>query len=384
MTVNAGTRLRTLRTAIALIVWISLGAAGRVGAQQSQGDSQQRPSASQQAQNAGKGNVELLHVQGNVYMIAGAGANITVQVGDQVVFVVDSGTQQMSEEVLAAIRSLTSKHILFIINTSGEIDHTGGNSALSKAGWAAPNEAPGLNEAQGHQRAARATSSRDPRLVEKEGGNWLELPSGAGVIAHVNLLNSLRETTAGETPIPEDDWPTDTYETDSWKLYNGEGVFLYHPASAHTDGDTYVLFRGSEVVSTGDIFTLSSYPVIDSQKGGSINGLVDALNQIIDLLVGKEYEEAGTYVIPGHGRICDKNDVVNYRDMVTIIRARIQDLINQGKTLEQVQAAKPTLDYDGLYGATTGPWTTGMFVESIYRDLSKTKNQQESKVNGER
>jgi hypothetical protein len=140
-------------------------------------------------------------------------------------------------------------------------------------------------------------------------------------------------------------------------------------------------------VSTGDIFTLASYPVIDEKRGGNINGLIDALNQIISMLDAKamasgDEEEGGTYVIPGHGRLCDRNDVVIYRDMVTIIRGRIQYYIDQGKTLEQVLAANPTIDYDVTYGNTTGPWTTKMFVEAIYRDLTKAKNQPASKVGG--
>jgi len=157
-------------------------------------------------------------------------------------------------------------------------------------------------------------------------------------------------------------------------------IYIYHPPNAHTDGDSIVFFRSSDVVSTGDIFTLASYPVIKADQGGSINGLIDALNQIIGLLIPRENEEGGTYVIPGHGHIGDRHDVVNYRDMVTIIRGRIQNLINKGMTLEQVKAAKTTFDYDRLYGATSGPWTTDMFVEAVYRDLSKSKNQEEQKV----
>jgi glyoxylase-like metal-dependent hydrolase (beta-lactamase superfamily II) len=169
-----------------------------------------------------------------------------------------------------------------------------------------------------------------------------------------------------------------------WRLYNGEEVYIYHPPNAHTDGDSYVLFRRSSVMSTGDIFTLLSYPVVDAERGGSINGVIDALNQIIELLEPEANEEGGTYVIPGHGHICDRHDVVNYRDMVTIIRDRIQAMVKKGMTLEQVKAAKPTLDYDGLYGATTGPGTSDMFVEAVYRDFSKRKNEQEQKVGGGR
>ncbi len=150
------------------------------------------------------------------------------------------------------------------------------------------------------------------------------MSSGASIIAHINVLNRMSAPTGKQSPFPSALWPTDTYETEYWRLYNGEGVFIYHPPNAHTDGDSYVLFRRSDVVSTGDIFTLASYPVIKADQGGSINGLIDALNQIIELLEPKENEEGGTYVIPGHGHICDRHDVVNYRDMVTIIRDRIQ------------------------------------------------------------
>jgi glyoxylase-like metal-dependent hydrolase (beta-lactamase superfamily II) len=340
--------MSALRLGFALIVLVFFGTAHSILAQES-------PNSGQQDQKPGKGSVEVLHVQGNVYMIAGAGANITVQVGDLVTVVVDSGIPQRKDEVLAAIRSITDKHILFVIDTSADPDHTGGNDALSEAGWALPDA--GLNP-----------------LRQANGS----MPSGASIIAHINVLNRMSAPTGKEPTAPQARWPTDTYETDSWKLYNGEGVFIYHPPNAHTDGDSYVLFRKSDVISTGDIFSLASYPVIRADQGGSINGLIDALNDIIALLEPKENEEGGTYVIPGHGHICDRHDVVNYRDMVTIIRGRIQNLVSKGMTLEQVKAAKTTVDYDGLYGATTGPWTTDRFVEAIYNDLSKNKTQQKA------
>jgi glyoxylase-like metal-dependent hydrolase (beta-lactamase superfamily II) len=313
------------------------------------------------------GEVQLLHVQDNVYMIGGAGANITVQVGDEVVMVVDTGLAEMSDKVITAIQALTDKPILFVISTSMDEDHTGGNANLSKAGWALPN-------------SSSNPISEGQDIPDKTG---LTLPAGAPILAHINVLNRMSAPTGQKAPVSEDRWPTDTYETDSWRLYNGEGVYIYHVPAAHTDGDSIVFFRRSDVVSTGDLFTtLGSYPVIDLQKGGSIDGFVDGLNQIIELLEPRENEEGGTYVIPGHGHISDRNDVVNYRDMVTIIRGRIGDMVKEGKTLEQVKAAKPTLDYDGLYGATTGPWTTDMFIEAVYRDLSKPKDQHEGHTTG--
>jgi len=344
MNKNVGICAGALRAALALMVISFFGTARCVSARQDQNGVEEK--------------VELLHVQGNVYMIAGAGANITVQVGDEYVIVVDSGVAQRSDEVLAAIRSVTDKHILFIINTSADPDHVAGNENLSQAGWALPD------------------TSLNPLMQQGRAG--MELQPGASIIAHIHVLNRMSAPTGKESVFPSGAWPSDTYETDDWKLYNGEGVFIYHPPNAHTDGDSYVLFRKSDVVSAGDILTLDTYPVIKADQGGSINGLIDALNDIIALLEPKENEEGGTYVIPGHGHICDRHDVVNYRDMVTIIRGRIQNLVSKGMTLEQVKAAKTTVDYDGLYGATTGPWTTDRFVEAIYNDLSKNKTQQKA------
>jgi len=342
MTRKVPTRNRTCWVRLAVIGVVFLGTARCLSAQQNpqvgQGDAKTEKA-------------ELLHVQGNVYMIAGAGANITFQVGDEFVILVDTGLPQMSEEVLAAIRSVTNKHILFIIDTSADENHTGGNANLSKAGLALPN------------------TGRNPLLSEEE--KFLVQP-GAPIIAHINVLNRMSAPTGKEPLFPSALWPTDTYDNKYWRLYNGEGVYIYHPSSAYTDGDSYVFFRSSDVVSTGDIFTLASYPVIKGDQGGSVNGLIDALNEIIELLEPKADEEGGTYVIPGHGHICDRHDVVNYRDMLTIIRGRIEYFIKQGMTLDEVKAAKPTLDYDGLFGATTGPWTSDMFVEAVYRDLTTT------------
>ncbi|MCZ0953863.1 MAG: hypothetical protein OXJ56_14940, partial [Rhodospirillaceae bacterium] len=132
-----------------------------------------------------------------------------------------------------------------------------------------------------------------------------------------------------------------------------------------------VFFRRSDVVSTGGIFTPESYPVIDLARGGSVQGVIDALNRIIRIAVPEDKQEGGTKVIPGHGRLCEEADVVEYRDMVTIIRDRVQALINDGMSLEEIQAARPSLDYDTEYGSDTGAWTTEMFVEAVYRSLGE-------------
>ncbi|MFZ0694643.1 MAG: MBL fold metallo-hydrolase [Alphaproteobacteria bacterium] len=295
-----------------------------------------------QGQVPDKSAVQLLHVQGRVYMLVGAGSNIAVQLGDNAVVLVDSGLPQMSPQVLAAIRTLSQKPIEFIINTSVDAEHTGGNHNLAQAG----------------------------HFISGMNG---EIP-GASIVSQIAVLDRMTAASGKETNAPQELWPTDTYDNDKWALFNDEAIVLEHPHAAHTDGDTVVFFRRSDVISAGDIFTPDRYPMIDLAKGGSINGEIDALNRLIDIMVPRADEEGGTYVIPGHGRICDRAAITNYRDMVTIIRDRVEDLVKKGKTLEQVKASKPTLDYDGEYGADSGPWTTDMFIEAVYRDLGAAKS----------
>ncbi len=201
-----------------------------------------------------------------------------------------------------------------------------------------------------------------------------DIQPGAPILAHENAFNRMNGMTGGKPSWPSGAWPTDPYSNSPKKLYsNDEGIEIIHVPAAHTDGDSIVFFRRSDVVSAGDIFVTTSYPVIDIQRGGSIAGIIDGLNRILDLTIAKQEVEGGTYVIPGHGRICDQFDVLEYRDMVTIVRDRIQDMIKKNKTLEEIKAARPTEDYDARYGASTGPWTTAMFVEAVYKSLITEK-----------
>jgi cyclase len=296
--------------------------------------------------NPARVNMQVLHVQGNVYMIAGAGGNTTVQVGDTGVLVVDTQVAEVSDKLLAAIRTLSPKPIHYIINTHVHDDHVGGNAKLAKAGPTRPDAAP-------------ATAGL--------GGN---VDGKTTILAHENVLN--RMTGSGPEGKPAELWPTETYFEDETELFfNKEAVQILHQPAAHTDGDSIVFFRRSDVIATGDVFTTTMFPFIDSQRGGTINGIIDALNRIIDLAIPDHHvQEGGTMIVPGHGRLCDEQDVIEYRDMVTIVRDRIKYMIGKGMTLEQVKAAKPTLDFDPRYGATTGFWTTAMFVETIYKDLS--------------
>ena len=290
------------------------------------------------------GEVHVLPVQGNVYMIVGAGGNITVQIGDLGVVVVDTGTAAMSDKVIAAIRKLSSKPIQYIVNTHVHPDHTGGNEKIRAAGITIT--------------GANVTADiRDAR-------------QGAAILAHQNVLDRMSAPSGKQSPAPTEAWPTDTFTSGQKELFfNDEPIVIIHQPKAHTDGDSIVFFRHSDVVSTGDIFTTTSYPFIDLANGGSIQGELGALNNILDITIPKHDEEGGTYVIPGHGRLCDEWEVVEYRDMVTIIRDRIQAMLKKGATLEQVKASHPTADYDDRYGATSGFWTTDMFVEAVYKSL---------------
>lgn len=303
-------------------------------------------------QNRPDGEIHILPVQGNVYMLVGAGGNITVQVGDDGVLMVDSGLASMSDKVLAAIRTLTKEPLIYIVNTDENEDHTGGNAKIAATGKPVPFDnltGPGRGGAE-----------------------------GAFIISTESVFDRMSAPTGQVAPTPEDAWPNDTYSTPQKKLYfNGEPIQIMRQA-ANTDGNSIVLFRKSDVVSAGDLLDLSGYPFIDLKAGGSIQSIVEGLNRLIDITTVRSHAEGGTLVIPGHGRLCDQADVVVYQQMVTIIRDRIRDMIGRGLTLDQVKAAKPTADWDPLYGKTSGRWTTDMFVEAAYKSLSN-KNKESPK-----
>lgn len=302
------------------------------------------PARTQQGQAADSEEIQVLPVQGNIYLIAGAGGNITAQVGQQGVLLVDTGSAPMSGKVLSAIRKISKGPIRLIVNTSIDSDHVGGNEAIGNAGMTVMGGVVGY-------------STQD-------------LQKGAQILAHENLFNRMNGTIGGKSPWPSDAWPNDPYSISPKKVFsNEEGVEIIHVPSAHTDGDSIVFFRRSDVVAAGDLFVTTGYPVIDLQKGGSIQGVLDGLNRILDMTIAKQESEGGTYVIPGHGRICDQFDVLEYRDMVTIIHDRIQDMIKKNKTLEEIRASHPTQDYDARYGASSGAWTTDMFIDAVYKSL---------------
>ena len=291
--------------------------------------------------------IRILKVRGNVSVIQGAGGNITVLTFPEGVTLVDSGTAEMADQVLAAIRTLSTQPIRYIINTHVHPDHIGGNLKVGGAG----RQITGGNVT----------------------GQLADAAEGAEIIAHEYVLERMTAPNL-KPPTPIRATPETTYHTDQLKLstvYHGDGIQLFHAPTAHTDGDTIVYLRHSDVIATGDVFSTVSYPVIDVERGGGINGVIAGLNHILEIAFPDFRLEGGTLIVPGHGRLCDSADVAYYRDMVTIIRDRVQDMIKKGMTVEQVKAAKPTRDYDPRYGATSGSWTTEMFVEAVYKSLKK-------------
>jgi cyclase len=333
------------------------------------------PMRAQQAPPRAAGELRVLPVRGNIYLLSGAGANITVSGGKDGVLLVDSGLATMAEKTLAVVRELSRRvtaspaplrscigvvhgcqwwsssellpattspgaprPISYIVNTSDDADDVGGNAIIGAAG--------------------RSFGVR----------NFDNSIPGAAVLAHENA--ALRLSKGEQTSKLA---PSESYGGRDKKLnfFNGEGVVITHPDSAHTDGDSIVHFRGSDVLAVGDVINMTSYPVIDVQRGGTVNGLIDTLNWILDVCVVEHMMEGGTIVVPGHGRLIDTADVAYYRDMVTIMRDRVRELSKRGLTLEQIKAARPTRDYDGRYGKNPR-WTPAQFVEAIHKTLPKS------------
>ena len=308
------------------------------------------------AQQEAADGLDLVQIRPNFYVIAGAGGNIVMQTGPEGVILVDSGSTAMADKVLAAIRRVTPLPIRYIINTSMDPDHVGGNDKLARAGLSI---LPG---------AVAAGAGLNDDLVSNSGR--------ASVLAHENVLTRMTAST-GPQALPFALWPTKTFAFRLYSMYlNGEGIQVIHMPAAHTDGDTIVFFRRGDVIATGDIIDTTRWPVIDIKRGGTVQGELDALNRLMDMSILNlplQWQADRTFLVPGHGHVYDKLDLLEYRDAVTVVRDRVQDLLDEGKTLAQIKAANPTLGYRSQYGTDTGPWTTDMFVETIYNELAAKK-----------
>jgi cyclase len=288
--------------------------------------------------------VDVLQVRDNIYMLVGQGGNVTLQVGDDGLVVVDTQFARMSEAILEAIRGISDKPIRYIIDTHYHGDHIGGNANLRLAG----NTVIGGNM---------------PGAVPyAEGG-------GAEVIAHENVLLRLSGALGGD-PVDASLWPTDTFFNDEKRFYyNGEGIRIIHEPNAHTDGDVVIYFRRSDVIAAGDFFRTTGWPRIDMAAGGSYRGIISALNDLVDLMIPVYGQDGGTLVIPGHGRLSGLGDVLDYREMAIVISDRLKAMIAEGMTLEQIIAARPAMDYEPVYGDPANPQITNDFIETAYQSL---------------
>jgi glyoxylase-like metal-dependent hydrolase (beta-lactamase superfamily II) len=361
--------------ALLALALCSLAAAAQpAGAQQQRAAQQQRPV--QRGESAGE--LHWWPVRRNIWMLVGAGTNIAASVGPDGVLLVNAGTTDKSARVIAAIKELQAqlnafgfldvmqpqrggaetrsrfpvnthappKPVRYIIDTSSLPHSIGGNEAIAASG------------------------------VTYTGGNVAgtiaDSAEGAAVLAHENVLNRMVEH-----DMPFGALPTETFFTAEYKVstfFNDEGIQIVHVPNAATDGDSFVFFRGSDVIAAGDLFNMDSFPIIDVESGGSIDGVLAGLNAILKLAIPEFRTEGGTMVIPGHGRLGDSADVGYYRDMLTIIRDQVQALIDEGLTLEQVIERKPTFGYEARFGSNSGPWTTEMFIEAVYRSLKEKGN----------
>jgi len=302
------------------------------------------PSTASQRPAATADNLEILEVRPSFFMIASASANVGVQVGDDGVVVVDTGSASEAPGILAAIKRISAKPIRYIINTGPDPDHVGGNEAFAKGG----------------QRFFSGGGGRNEILTTP-------IVSVEGVVKYVEAF-------------PQIAIPNETFHYSRKYMYlNGEPIEVLSQPNAHTDADAIAFFRRSDVVVAGDVLDTRQFPVIDVARGGSIQGEIAALNRLIELAVPSvpnATREAGTIVVPGHGRLCDQYDVIEYRDMVTIIRDRIRDLMKAGRSLAEVKAAQPAKGYAGRYGTTGEASTTDRFIEAIYQSLSQSPSKE--------
>ena len=334
---NAAVPLNKICAAIIAACVVAAGAPGEA----------RRAAQDQRAIAAAASGLQVLQLRPNFSMIAGGGANVGVQVGDDGVVVIDAGSAARGAAVVAAIKSIASRPIRYVIDTSADPDHVGGNEAIAKAGQTLFMTAP-------------------------------DAFRGASVLSFETVLARMGAPTGQSPPFPAAACPSEVFHQPRKYMYlNGEGIEVLHQPAAHSDGDVIVFFRRSDVIAAGDVLDTTRFPRIDVARGGTIQGEIAALNRIVEIAIPSVpivSREEGTLVIPGHGRVCDQLDVAEYRDMVTIIRDRIRDLIKAGLTLDQIKAASPTRGYTRRYGSDTGPWTTNDFVEAVYQSLIKEKS----------
>ena len=332
------------------------------------------------------GEVHVMPIQGNIYMLVADGTNITASVGRDGIAVVNTGSAAMTDKVMTALNDLARAVV-----AAPTANSCAGANCPGAPSWASPyfnalvtsprpargvryifNTSAAPEHVGGNARLAASATFRRAGGAAGFGGAARDLGTNATIVAHDGVLNAMSSPAAGAKPAPTEAWPSETFFDEFHKMsefVNGEAVILYSAPSANTDGDSFVFFRHSEVISAGNLFSTVSYPTIDLAKGGTIQGVINGLNKILDISVAEYRSQGGTWIVPGRGRLSDTADVASYRNMLVMIRDRVRDLKKKGMSLEQVKQARPSLDFDERYGATTGAWTTDMFIEAVYRTV---------------
>jgi len=251
-------------------------------------------------------NIEAVPVADGIFMLTGAGGNIGLSVGDDAAFVIDDQYAPLTEKILAAIASKTEDPVRFVINTHWHGDHTGGNESMGQ--------------------------------------------SGAIIVAHENVrkrLSTEQFIEAFDTrvpPSPEAALPVVTFADSITFHWNGDDIRVFHVGPAHTDGDSVIHFQKANVIHAGDILFNGLYPFIDASAGGGIDGMIAAAERVLAMADEK------TKIIPGHGPLCEKAQLQASHDMLVVARDRIRRLMDEGKTRDEVIAAKPTADLDEEWG----------------------------------
>jgi cyclase len=326
-----------------------------------QGPSNPRSAAARVAPGSGPNvdepEIKIQQIRKNVFMLVGDGANITVQTelpsgeenydgaygGDAGILVVDTGAKALSSQLVTAIGKLSSGPIRYIINTSADPDHVGGNEALAKVSG-------------GIVRGALGGRPPGEPLM---------------ILAHESVLERMSAPSGQQAVYALEAWPTDVFTRGKDVFFNGGSTRIIHQPGAHSEGDSFVHLRRSDVIAAGEIFSTMNFPKVDAAHGGHIQGIIDSLNGLLNLAVPGEKEQGGTMIVPARGRLSDAADVEFYREMVQIVRDRIADGVKNGMTLEQVKVGRPALEYERRYSQPD--WTTDMFVEAVYKDLSSVK-----------
>ncbi len=281
------------------------------------------PAAAQQQQDFSQVEIKAEKVTEGVYMLTGRGGNIGLSVGKSGSFLVDDQYAPLTDKILAVVKSVSPEPVRFLVNTHWHGDHTGGNENIGKA--------------------------------------------GVFIVAHENVrqrmskeqFNAVFKSTT--PPSPEGALPVVTFGEALTFHWNGDEIRVYHVPPAHTDGDSIVHFVKADVVHMGDLFFNGGYPFIDTSSGGKVDGVIAAADRVLGAISEK------TRVIPGHGPLATKADLLAYRDVVKAVRDRVAKLKAEGKTKEAAVAAKPTAEFDAKWGQgfIKGDVLVGLVFDSL-------------------